>query len=181
MKWSTKPRKEGRAFTCFALPRAVVALIVTTCGWQMNLAAADGHWVTTWGCAPQLTEPGNLPPAPLGHNTLRQIDFDAVVRDPVTLTDLQAAFYPGVNANDWLHLNPAGYKAMGDAIYLNLFGPWKDRKRQVAEGCRGARAVLWRYFRAALFPSGSEDINSSSVNCGVSTPAGNGRLEKVWK
>jgi lysophospholipase L1-like esterase len=51
------------------------------------------------------------------------IDFDAAVRDPVTLTNFQAAFYPGVNANDWLHLNPAGYKAMGDSIDLNLFIP----------------------------------------------------------
>lgn len=35
-------------------------------------AAADGHWVTTWGCGPQLTEPANLPPAVLANSTLRQ-------------------------------------------------------------------------------------------------------------
>ena len=51
------------------------------------------------------------------------IDFDAAVRDPVTLTNFRAAYHPGLNANDWLHLNPAGYKAMGDAINLNLFVP----------------------------------------------------------
>ena len=51
------------------------------------------------------------------------IDFDAAVRDPVTLTNFQATFFPGANANDWLHLNPLGYKAMGDAIDLNLFVP----------------------------------------------------------
>ncbi len=34
--------------------------------------AASGHWVTTWGCGPQLTEPANLPPAPLANSTLRQ-------------------------------------------------------------------------------------------------------------
>ena len=35
---------------------------------------AEPHWVGTWGCAPQLTEPANLPPAPgLSGNTLRQI------------------------------------------------------------------------------------------------------------
>lgn len=45
---------------------------------QQNTFAADGHWVTTWGCGPQLTEnavpPGqnNLPPAPLAYSTLRQ-------------------------------------------------------------------------------------------------------------
>lgn len=51
------------------------------------------------------------------------IDFDAAVRDPEALTKFQAAFHPGLNANDWLHLNPAGYKVMGDAIDLNLFKP----------------------------------------------------------
>ncbi len=49
------------------------------------------------------------------------IDFDAAVRDPMTLTNFQAAFYPGTNANDWLHMNPLGYQAMADAIDLNLF------------------------------------------------------------
>jgi lysophospholipase L1-like esterase len=49
------------------------------------------------------------------------IDFDAVVRDPVTLTNIQAAYYSGVNASDGLHLNVAGYQAMADAIDLNLF------------------------------------------------------------
>ena len=51
------------------------------------------------------------------------IDFDAAVRDPVTPTNFRAVFHPGVNASDWLHLNPAGYKAMADAIDLNLFIP----------------------------------------------------------
>ncbi|TAK94709.1 MAG: SGNH/GDSL hydrolase family protein [Verrucomicrobia bacterium] len=41
-------------------------------GTQLNTFAADGHWVTTWGCAPQLTEPGNLPTPPLANSTLRQ-------------------------------------------------------------------------------------------------------------
>jgi lysophospholipase L1-like esterase len=49
------------------------------------------------------------------------IDFDAAVRNPVTLTNFQAAFYPGVNANDWLHMNPLGYQTMANAIDLNLF------------------------------------------------------------
>ena len=49
------------------------------------------------------------------------IDFDAAVRDPDALTRFQAAFHPGLNANDWLHMNPAGYKAMADAIDLKLF------------------------------------------------------------
>ena len=49
------------------------------------------------------------------------IDFDAAVRDPLTLTNFQAAYFPGANANDWLHLNPAGYEALAAAIDLNLF------------------------------------------------------------
>ena len=51
------------------------------------------------------------------------IDFDTAVRDPVTLTNFQAAYYPGLYASDWLHLNPAGYQAMGEAIDLKLFAP----------------------------------------------------------
>jgi lysophospholipase L1-like esterase len=47
-----------------------VALILW-CSAQ-TIPAADGHWVTTWGCGPQLTEPANLPPAPLANSTLRQ-------------------------------------------------------------------------------------------------------------
>jgi lysophospholipase L1-like esterase len=45
------------------------------------------------------------------------IDFDAVVRDPVTLTNLLSAY----NCGDGLHLNPTGYHAMANAINLTLF------------------------------------------------------------
>ena len=38
------------------------------------VASAKGHWVGTWGTAPQLVEPHNNPPSPgLGNNSLRQI------------------------------------------------------------------------------------------------------------
>lgn len=37
-----------------------------------SAGAANSHWVTTWGCGPQLTEPHNLPPVPLANSTLRQ-------------------------------------------------------------------------------------------------------------
>jgi len=49
------------------------------------------------------------------------IDFDATVRDPADPTKFKDEFYPGVNANDWLHLNVAGYQAMGESIDLELF------------------------------------------------------------
>jgi lysophospholipase L1-like esterase len=50
---------------------ALLAGLVVFCAGH-HLLAAEGHWVTTWGCGPQLTEPGNLPPAPLANATLRQ-------------------------------------------------------------------------------------------------------------
>ena len=45
------------------------------------------------------------------------IDFDAVVRDPEHPDHLLPAF----DCGDHLHPSPAGYKALGDAIPLNLF------------------------------------------------------------
>jgi len=54
--------------------RAIAAaLLLGLTGWsQTQLTAGEGHWVSTWGCGPQLTEPNNLPPAPLANSTLRQ-------------------------------------------------------------------------------------------------------------
>jgi len=51
---------------------AVGTLIVVFCGAAREVGASDGHWLGTWGCGPQLTEPGNLPPATLANSTLRQ-------------------------------------------------------------------------------------------------------------
>jgi lysophospholipase L1-like esterase len=45
------------------------------------------------------------------------IDFDAVVRDP----DHPDHLLPALDCGDHLHPSPAGYKAMGDSIPLNLF------------------------------------------------------------
>jgi lysophospholipase L1-like esterase len=45
------------------------------------------------------------------------IDFDAATRDPAHPTRLAAAWDVG----DHLHLSPAGYRAMADAIDLGLF------------------------------------------------------------
>jgi lysophospholipase L1-like esterase len=49
-----------------------ILILAAVIGGDPLTRAADGHWVTTWGCGPQLTEPGNLPPAPLANSTLRQ-------------------------------------------------------------------------------------------------------------
>jgi lysophospholipase L1-like esterase len=52
------------------------------------------------------------------------IDFDRVIRDPANPRQLQAALEVG----DHLHLNPAGYKALADAVPARLFqdrpAPW---------------------------------------------------------
>jgi lysophospholipase L1-like esterase len=45
------------------------------------------------------------------------IDFDAAVRDPATPRQLLTAFDVG----DHLHLNPAGYRALAEAVPLRLF------------------------------------------------------------
>jgi lysophospholipase L1-like esterase len=78
-------------------------------GYYSNLHEAERQFVNAW----------------FRTNTVFDgvIDFDAAVRDPADPTKFQATYYPGVNANDWLHLNPLGYKAMADAIDLDLFLP----------------------------------------------------------
>jgi lysophospholipase L1-like esterase len=45
------------------------------------------------------------------------VDFDAAVRDPKNGTMLRTEYDSG----DYLHLNPAGYKAMAEAVDLKLF------------------------------------------------------------
>lgn len=54
------------------------------------------------------------------------IDFDAAVRDPEHPTKLLPAFDSG----DHLHPSDAGYKAMGDAVDLNLFVRSGNKKRR---------------------------------------------------
>ena len=50
----------------------VLHVIPGLCCAPLKAPAAAEHWVGTWGCGPQLTEPSNLPPAPLANSTLRQ-------------------------------------------------------------------------------------------------------------
>ncbi len=50
------------------------AAFMIACLFTAAAAMADGHWVGTWGTAPQLVESHNNPPSPgLGNNSLRQI------------------------------------------------------------------------------------------------------------
>jgi lysophospholipase L1-like esterase len=45
------------------------------------------------------------------------IDLDLAIRDPEKPTRMRAAWHAG----DWLHPNDAGYRAIGDAVDLDLF------------------------------------------------------------
>ena len=76
--------------------------------------AAAKVWVGTWGTAPQLVEPNNMPPAPgLSNNTLRQVVCvstggkrlqlkfsNAFSKSPVTLKAVQIAVSKGGSAID---------------------------------------------------------------------------------
>lgn len=58
---------------CFR-PALALLILTNALGSMAPRAAADEHWVTTWACGAQLTEPQNRPPAPgLTTNTLRQV------------------------------------------------------------------------------------------------------------
>ncbi|KLU85259.1 lipolytic enzyme [Magnaporthiopsis poae ATCC 64411] len=50
------------------------------------------------------------------------VDFDRLVRDPANNTRLA----PEYDVGDCLHLSPAGYKAMGESIDLELFSRFRD-------------------------------------------------------
>ncbi|HUA67937.1 MAG TPA: SGNH/GDSL hydrolase family protein [Candidatus Saccharimonadales bacterium] len=71
--------KEILAF-CASTSR-ISFLLLAGLGCLRQANAANGHWVGTWACGPQLTENGqppfspsqnNLPPIPLANSTLRQ-------------------------------------------------------------------------------------------------------------
>ncbi|KAK6207371.1 hypothetical protein LQW54_007200 [Pestalotiopsis sp. IQ-011] len=50
------------------------------------------------------------------------IDFDALVRNATQPDQIKDEY----NSGDYLHLNPAGYRAMGDSIDLGLFEEFRD-------------------------------------------------------
>jgi len=59
---------------------------VIACLFTVAAALAGGHWVGTWGTAPQLVENHNNPPSPgLGNNSLRQIVQVSIGGDKVRL------------------------------------------------------------------------------------------------
>jgi lysophospholipase L1-like esterase len=90
-----------------------------------KLFAGQGHWVATWGCGPQLTEPGNLPPAPLANSTLRQfvhvtiggshlrVRFsNAYGTSPVTMNSVHVALAAGAGSAGSGNINTTTDKAL---------------------------------------------------------------------
>ena len=59
-------------FSSRSTKRIVAGILLSLSSIFPASQAANGHWVTAWGCGPQLTESRNLPPVYLSRNTLRQ-------------------------------------------------------------------------------------------------------------
>jgi lysophospholipase L1-like esterase len=98
---------------------------LTVCCAPIKLVAAQSHWVTTWGCGPQLTERRNLPPAPLSNSTLRQfvhatiggnqlrVRFsNAYGTDAVTMNAVHLALAAGAGSAGSGDINTATDKAL---------------------------------------------------------------------
>ena len=103
------------------LPRvvAVIATVIT------GLHAADERWTTTWGCAPQLVEPGNLPPVPLAGQMLRQFVrttaggdqirirlSNEFGKDPVTVMAARVAIAAGTGSAGNGEIDPASGRSL---------------------------------------------------------------------
>jgi lysophospholipase L1-like esterase len=124
----------------------LLVFALTVCCAQMKLSAGQGHWVTTWGCGPQLTEPGNLPAAPLANSTLRQfvhvtiggshlrVRFsNAYGTNSVTMNSVHVALAAGAGSGSGGTINTASDKALtfhgapsvyipaGEVIYSDPF------------------------------------------------------------
>ena len=127
------------------------AAFMIACLFTAAAAMADGHWVGTWGTAPQLVENHNNPPSPgLGNNSLRQIVQVSIGGEKVRLkltnefskgtteikaVELAVAKTAGssseIDEASTVSLTfdgkasvtmPAGGKAVSDPVYLHLDG-----------------------------------------------------------
>jgi lysophospholipase L1-like esterase len=90
-----------------------------------GMVAGEEHWVATWGCGPQLTEPGNLPPVPLAGSTLRQFVHvtiggghlrvrlsNACGASPVTMNSVHVALAAGSGSAGSGSIDPATDRAL---------------------------------------------------------------------
>ena len=113
-----------------ALPTGLKNICLLVIAWvylSFTAGAARAEttsWLGTWGCAPQLTEPGNMPPAPgLAGNTLRQIVrvsvggkqlrlrfSNAFGNSPVEIESVHLALCPGDKATSTI--DPSTVKAL---------------------------------------------------------------------
>lgn len=105
----------------FKLLRLAAVMVTITNG----LHAADERWTTTWGCAPQLVEPGNLPPVPLAGHMLRQFVHTTTGGDkirvrlsnefgkePVTVKAARVALAAGTGSAGSGDIDPASDKGL---------------------------------------------------------------------
>lgn len=126
---------------------AITSLVLFTAFCTLsNAFAEDEHWVGTWGCGPQLTEPGNRPPAPLANSTLRQfvhvtipgkrlrVQFsNAYGTNAVTMNSVHVALASGAGSGGAGDIDPATDKALtfsgkpsavipaGEAVWSDAF------------------------------------------------------------
>lgn len=124
---------------------ARVARILPLCaGWFGALVAiaaqptTNGAWVGTWGAAPQLTEPANLPPAPgLSGSTLRQI-----VHVSIGGTQLRVRFSNAFGSGP-VEITAAAVAAAGDrgAIHPDSSRPLSFRGQRAVTIAPGVQAV----------------------------------------
>lgn len=88
-------------------PRPRVDRAVLTRAQALAGDSAAARWVGTWGAAPQLTEPRNMPPAPgLSASTLRQVVHLSIGGDTLRLR-LSNAFGNGPLTIGAVHLAPS--------------------------------------------------------------------------
>ncbi len=103
----------------------ILAIVLELCCALVKTAAEEEHWVGTWGCGPQLTEPSNLPPAPLANSTLRQFIHVTLggkqlrVRfsnefgtNPVTISSVHVALAAGAGSAGAGDIDPTTEKAL---------------------------------------------------------------------
>jgi lysophospholipase L1-like esterase len=117
-KTTVSYKSELKAFwssVSFFFVIVVSCLLLSSCSIFGQLDAnAPNKWVGTWSTAPQLVEPGNMPPSPgLSNNSLRQVVRVSIGGDtlrvrfsnefstnPVTMKSVQIAVSSGGNAID---------------------------------------------------------------------------------
>jgi len=103
----------------------LMVILALSLGCAQPTLVGESGWVATWGCGPQLTEPGNLPPVPLADSTLRQFVHvtlggnllraqfsNAYGTDPVTLKAVHVALSAGAGSAGNGAINPVTDKAL---------------------------------------------------------------------